>query len=41
VAFLFSTSGAVPPMSYLGLVMDNAGTQLGRTTQVYYDSLAH
>ena len=39
LAFLFNATGAVPPVSYLGLVMDPAG--LTRTTQTVGDPLAH
>jgi hypothetical protein len=37
LAFLFNATGAVPPLSYLGLVMDPAG--LVRTTQTVGDPL--
>jgi hypothetical protein len=38
LAFLFNATGSVPPVSYLGLVMDE-GSQLGRTNQPNTDSL--
>ena len=37
LAFLFNATGAVPPLSYLGLVMDPGG--LTRTTQPVGDPL--
>ena len=37
LAFLFNATGAVPPVSYLGLVMDFGG--LARTSQLIGDSL--
>jgi hypothetical protein len=37
LAFLFNSNGAVPPVSYLGLVMDPGG--LSRTAQAIGDSL--
>ncbi len=39
LAFLFNATGAVPPLSYLGLVMDPAG--LTRTTQTVGDPLGN
>jgi hypothetical protein len=38
LAFLFNGNGSVPPVSYLGLVMDE-GSQLGRTVQPTTDAL--
>jgi len=38
LAFLFNANGAVPPVSYLGLVMDT-GSELGRTIQPTSDAL--
>jgi len=38
LAFLFNGNGAVPPVSYLGLVMDE-GKKLSRTVQLTTDSL--
>jgi hypothetical protein len=40
LAFLFNATGGVPPVSYLGLVMDQ-GAELGRTTQLVTDALVH
>jgi len=40
LAFLFNATGAVPPVSYLGLTMDH-GSQLSRTNQLVNDGLVH
>ncbi|HEV2202442.1 MAG TPA: hypothetical protein VGR73_21705 [Bryobacteraceae bacterium] len=40
LAFLFNATGAVPPVSYLGLTMDK-GAKLSRTAQLVDDGMVH
>jgi hypothetical protein len=40
LAFLFNATGAVPPVSYLGLTMDR-GAVLQRTNQLVNDGMVH